>query len=667
MHYRAHIDGLRAFSVAGVVAYHGHFVWNDLRLFPGGYLGVDVFLVISGFLITKLLLAESGLNTLSIRHFYIRRIRRIVPALYLVLCSSTIGALLILPPDAMMDFGEAGLSALFFVANIYFFLSSSYFAEAAEFSPLLHLWSLSVEEQFYVIYPIALTLAIARWRSPLLFGLLMVGAISLAGAAVVRPVNSEAVFYLVVFRTWELLAGAAMALRQPDNENVDVRQGEGFLTGLGFGLILLSFVLAPASAQAGLKFAPLAVSGACLVVSFGGGASAANMLLSARPVVGLGLISYSFYLWHQPLLAFARHYSINDLSVALRLTLIAAAMVLSVLSWRFVEVPFRRRGTFSDASVMKMWIGASLLLACLFAGVIYTHGVPMRYSVNQLHMLSVSAERGTSVLLRQDCKTKSLDRVCRIGANGVQPTWALLGDSHAETLADGVSDFLKKHGLAAEVLTYPGCPFVLDLVPVHTTEPCADFAGAVLQRLTSTATKTVIINDRFTAYMLGTPFDNEEGGLESVPPFPVKVKDSSGLDHERQEGVRKALIRTIETLLEHKIRVVYIAPIPEVGWHVPRTVTKLMARGGTQLTTSLEVYTRRHRPTHDILRAFAGRPNFVAIYPDEVLCNRSDGRCVTHSQQEVFYTDTDHLSRDGAKLLVDWLEKQLEARHFFEH
>jgi len=277
-------------------------------------------------------------------------------------------------------------------------------------------------------------------------------------------------------------------------------------------------------------------------------------------------------------------------------------------------------------------------------------------------MLSVSAERGTLVIKGQDCRTASLEKVCKIGAKGVIPTWALLGDSHAETLSDSLSQYLEQRNLAADVLTYPACPFVLGIEPVSSTEKCAQFTESVMRRIEASAIKTVVINDRVTAYMLGSRFDNQEGGVEPGEPFPMRVVGRINSDETgRIAGVKTALATTIETLLAHGLHVIYIAPVPEVGWHVPHAVVKLAANGSLPLTTSLDVYTKRHAQTFDVLRKFDANPSFLVVYPEDVFCSRDNGRCVTHTENRLLYTDTDHLSKEGAAQLVGHMAKIVQA------
>lgn len=655
MHYRADIDGLRALAVSGVLAFHFGLSFGGARPLPGGLLGVDVFFVISGYLITRHLL-ERKISAGVVLDFYRRRARRLLPALYLVCATTLLAGIFILPPEALLALAHSALAGLLFVSNLYFYWTTNYWSEAADLTPLIHLWSLSVEEQFYLLYPLALFL-VGRRGSLLTIGLALGLALSLA-AALANGADSPAVFYLVVFRMWQLMAGALVALLHVRLSAPMAFKGMDALPALGLALIVGAFAL---GGNYGANIA--AVSGSALVIGFGRGGGLATRILSSRPLVAVGLISYPLYLWHQPVLALARQYALTDLDGLSRVGLLAMCLVLAGLTWRFIEMPIRRGRTLSPRAWMDMALASSVLIAmCL--GIVAFRGLPQRYSQEQQLLLHAAAERGTTVLANQTCQNRSLEKPCLIGSSDAPVTWAVLGDSHAETLADALSALLSENGIAAEYLTYPGCPFVLGVEPVFGTDDCADFADDVLARLLAEQVKTVIIHDRGTAYFVGTRFDNGEGGVEPGEPFPMQPEGMPGLDNAtRIARVNELWDRTITTLLENRISVIYIAPVPEVGWHVPRTAARLAARGGVTLTTSRARYLERHHDLLAIVRTHEGQRGFVAIYPEAVFCDAGDGRCQTQQNGQLLYTDTDHLSQVGGKLLVDAIGNDMKVRN----
>ncbi|MCH8685927.1 acyltransferase family protein [Pedomonas mirosovicensis] len=344
MHYRPEIDGLRAVAVIPVILFHA-----GLSLFSGGFAGVDVFFVISGYLITSIIINELEEGRFSIVRFYERRARRILPALFVVmLCCIPFAAAWMLPWQ-FKDFAQSLIAVTLFSSNILFWREDDYFATAAEEKPLLHTWSLAVEEQYYLLFPLLLALLWRFGRRPV-FGVIAL----LAGASLLLSEYGSrhwgsANFYLAHTRAWELLIGSICAFlqfRQPQ------RRSNG-LSALGLGLILFAIFRYDETTPFPSVYALAPTLGTALVILYGAGGTWAGRLLATRPFVGIGLISYSAYLWHQPLLAFARIYSLKTPPIEMMLALSAASLVLAYLSWKYVETPFRNRRAFSRGAIFR--------------------------------------------------------------------------------------------------------------------------------------------------------------------------------------------------------------------------------------------------------------------------------------------------------------------------
>jgi hypothetical protein len=221
---------------------------------------------------------------------------------------------------------------------------------------------------------------------------------------------------------------------------------------------------------------------------------------------------------------------------------------------------------------------------------------------------------------------------------------------------------LKNMSLAAYVYTYPGCPFIAGVESVERKVACAKFAEQVIEALRAHRITSVIVNDRSTAYISGTGFDNGEGGIESGAIAAIRPIGFTGNEVDRMAGSATALRETLMRLLDMGITVYYVLPVPEVGWHVPRTLAKLIAQNKLPLTTSLSTYLQRNRIVLDITRDLGNRHRFIPIYPHKILCGNDTGRCYTHSAGSVYYTDTDHLSRDGAEKLAVTIASEIN-RH----
>ena len=337
--YRSDIDGLRAVAVVPVVLYHAGVPWLG-----GGFIGVDVFFVISGFLITSIIAPELESGKFSLLRFYERRARRILPALFFVLAASFLAATVMLLPGAFEAFGKSLLSTLGFVSNVWFWRSSTgYFAHASEFLPLLHTWSLAVEEQFYVFYPLALALLMRWGRRTMIVAIAATSLLSLALAVWATPQMPAASFYLLPTRAWELGFGALVALGvAPRRMHQTARE---MLSAIALLAILVPMVFYDANTTfPGLAAVP-PVLGATLLIMIGAtGSSTLHRLLGARAIVSVGLISYSLYLWHWPVLAYFR-VAVADphLPVALAILAVGLSSAMAYLSWRYVERPFRVR------------------------------------------------------------------------------------------------------------------------------------------------------------------------------------------------------------------------------------------------------------------------------------------------------------------------------------
>ncbi|TNC50413.1 acyltransferase [Rubellimicrobium rubrum] len=358
MNYRREIDGLRAVAVVPVILFHAGF-----QVFQGGFVGVDIFFVISGYLITNILISELERGQFSIASFYERRARRILPALFVVMiCCIPFAWLWMLPPQ-FKEFSQSLVAVVFFVSNILFWQQDGYFAESAELRPMLHTWSLAVEEQYYVLFPLLLMFLwrLGRKRVFWIVGLVALLSLLLSEWASTRYASAN--FYLAPTRAWELLAGSLCAFVTVGR---DIR-ANNWASLIGLGLILFAILGFDGSMPYPGFHALVPVVGTMLIVLFAAQGTWVAWLLSLRPFVGIGLISYSAYLWHQPLFAFARLRSIGEPPQSLMLLLAVASVVLAFLSWRYVERPFRA-GASSWLPQRRSVFAASALVGAAFVG-----------------------------------------------------------------------------------------------------------------------------------------------------------------------------------------------------------------------------------------------------------------------------------------------------------
>ena len=357
--YRPEIDGLRAVAILPVVLYHA-----GIAGFPGGFVGVDVFFVISGYLITSIILSERRAGRFSLLNFYARRIRRIFPALFVMMAASYPVAFALMGPVGMAEFAGSVAAATVFLANVFFYDISGYFATAAEIKPLLHTWSLAVEEQFYLFFPalVLLTWRMGARRQALLFAALAALSLALAQWDIAQG-KADRAFFMLQTRLWELMAGALCAYWLTGPRGQALRAGGRLRHGALLGLALILFAVTAYDGDT--RFPGLAalppVLGAVLVIVFATPQGVAGRLLCLRPVVFTGLVSYSLYLWHVPLLVFTRIGTGRD-DVALMLGVCALSFFIACLSLRYVERPIRRMQALPP---LRFFVSAALGMAAL--------------------------------------------------------------------------------------------------------------------------------------------------------------------------------------------------------------------------------------------------------------------------------------------------------------
>ncbi len=522
MRYRKDIDGLRAVAVAPVILFHA-----GIPGFAGGYVGVDVFFVISGFLITSILLEDLQGDRFSIVRFYERRARRILPALVFVcLCCLPLAATIMVPQE-IAEFSASLRAVALFFSNVHFWLNSGYFDTAAELRPLLHTWSLAVEEQFYILFPPFLWLVWKLGRHGAVAAVTVVVLGSLVLSQMMAPRFPLANFFLLPSRAWELGIGALCAFAVQGGR---VRASP-WAPWVGLAMIGAAVALFDETTPFPSVYALLPVLGTALVILYGGGSGGAVRLLSLRPVVGLGLISYSAYLWHQPLFAFARIGSVTPPGLGVMLGLSLLAVVLAALSWRFVEQPFRHGGAPLLARRSRLFgVSALGLAALLLAGQagVATGGwrdLWMRLSPPDLvanYRLIEAVEKESPDRDAKDClfhvaRPEPTDPQLQACFDLHGPGVAILGDSHGMDLFNAIE-------------TTTGAPFVASFAEggcrPHTPRHFCRFKEFLaLLEAQPELFKLVIFEQAGFYLMQGEGYDHGQRGMLADLPIDVPVPD----------------------------------------------------------------------------------------------------------------------------------------------
>jgi peptidoglycan/LPS O-acetylase OafA/YrhL len=444
MKYRSEIDGLRAFAVLPVMLFHSGF-----QTFGGGFVGVDVFFVISGYLITTIIATELGQEQFSIVNFYERRARRILPALFAVLLVTLPVTWLVMMPDDLKKFADSLFAVSIFLSNHLFLNESGYFDTAAELKPLLHTWSLAVEEQFYILFPPLLMLL---WRrnfrlKAIALGLLIF--ISLAWSQWAAYAKPASAFYLLPSRCWELLLGGcvALSLHRKRSDSTD----QWWQVCLGWsGLFLIAgsiFAYSKATPFPGLH-ALIPAAGAVLIIVYANGKNSVGQFLGHPIFSSMGLISYSAYLWHQPIFALSRHWSMTEPDRFTFLMLIAITLLLAYLGWRFIEKPFRDRRLFSRRFIFG-FSGLGIVFFSMIACAIH-----FEWFKKTVMLPSEVENQFANHHLRTSCDDGSGDSTgnipfCLLGDTRKQsPEFAVFGDSHSDAFNPAFDRAAKAAGVS---------------------------------------------------------------------------------------------------------------------------------------------------------------------------------------------------------------------------
>lgn len=668
MQYRRDIDGLRAVAVVPVVLFHA-----GVAGFGGGYIGVDVFFVISGFLITSIIAREVNENRFSLLSFYERRARRILPALGAVILACLAAGAVVLLPDEFDSLGQSVLATVLFASNIHFNFALDYFAQASEFEPLLHTWSLAVEEQFYLFFPPLLMLLAAIGKSRHSFAVVaIVSLASLILSVALLDYRPQWVFYLIVFRAWELGAGALLALHlaaalRPAGGEVRKAAPPRWMTeALAVGAMLAILVpvtfYSAATAFPGLAAVP-PVLGTVVLIWLGAGRAAGsgygslvNRFLANPVFVWIGLISYSLYLWHWPILAFLRVLQgSTKLPAGIAALAVVASFVLAWISYRFIERPFRQAppAGFGRSAIFAASGGLLAVLAAGSIGLIATGGLPQRLPQDLNTIASAAQDRNPR---RPACFSKTpAEGLCIIGENRPQtakPDFLVWGDSHADMMMPGFDMVAKAAGQQGYIAAKSACPPVLDVSRAIRGENCSTFNNAVWTWLDSRPDiKLVVLVSRRPLLVEGTRYGDEAG--EDV------TLVWSGPDSARPAGEGNAVLfeaglkGMVERLRAAGRRVVIIGAVPEAGRDIPRDTARRLWLG---LPARTEITSAAHRQRTARTDAMFAR--LQTAYPDlryipvaDLFCDPQ--RCRKQAQDGTpLYVDDDHITTQAAITLL---------------
>tara|TARA_B110001469_G_scaffold91958_1_gene87472 strand:- start:12567 stop:14552 length:1986 start_codon:yes stop_codon:yes gene_type:complete len=643
--YRPEIDGLRAIAVLAVILFHA-----DLGV-TGGYIGVDVFFVISGYLITSLIVKDLQAGKFSMLDFWERRARRILPAsIVAVLFTLLLGWWVLLPSD-YVSLAKSAISQGFFAANFYFWNCSDYFAGPAHELPLLHTWSLALEEQFYMVVPVLLLglfqFSATRRRSFLLviISLGLVLSLSLSIYTVGRM--PAATFYLLPTRAWELLCGAFVAVVplswMPKSRSL--REG---LSWLGFlGILLPCFLYDKGTQFPAAAAIPPCLGAALLILSTSKEERELPLigrLLAMRPVVFIGLISYSLYLSHWPLFAFSHYWALGPMSIGYRLLLVFVSFLLALLSWRFVETPFRVRRLGKTRSGMFAYAGAGLMVVfSLGAGLIFYEGLPSRYSarVNEIDLIRDQDPWDNSIVKALSLDSAREGRLPTLGVDNSEVKFLVWGDSHARSILPAAVRVANANEATLFAAWNSSTPPLVDYIPpaeYTLGDQAPALAEAVLEHVISQRIDIVLLAAQWSGYFRHEANRMTIGG------------DFSGV------SVADSLIRTVEKLSAVGTQVWILCEVPNHLVDVPKALIHREIFGSDidSFVCDHESYQVRNSNMDELRPILEARgARFLDL--SGFFYDKPSGLYLMEKDGDILYFDVNHLTESGALLAAPGL------------
>jgi len=648
--YQPHIDGLRALAVLAVIIYHLEIKFFNFILLPGGFLGVDIFFVISGYLISIIILQELKIKKgkFSFLNFYQRRARRIFPALFAVMFLTMPFIFYFVTPNFLIEVSKSIIFSLFFLSNYYFWsLGHGYDQlQFVAFQPFLHTWSLSVEEQFYLLFPVVIYFFYFL-RKRIIFFFFCVFVITLLISNYFSTIHASFNFYSLSSRIWQLLMGIILA----NFEFYSGQNQKNFLSflfaPLGFLLIIFSFIYYNDKMFLPSMASLPALIGACLIIYYKNRDELITKFLSTKLLVGLGLMSYSLYLWHYPIIIIFKNLNSYYLSILI--------FLLSLITYFFIEIPFRKKKNnyFYNLKFLLIFF---IIILFINIVIILNNGFynPSKYP------------KIISELIDIKIKNNDLEKDVNIYEKKKKNIY-IVGDSHMGELSKALvlEPEISKYNFFKLINT--GCYYVYGFDKVQKfSNKIQNYCSKKTQEdrrenILSEKDPIVILGGRLDMYVLGKRYNNGEGQDEGREWWIFNNPHNLSIE----EGIKKS----IEDLLFNDVKIILIYPIPAVGFDINKKIFDRFIYNKNSfnedledrpITTDYNNYIKYSKKSYEILNNI-NHPNLYKIYSDKLFCNsKIKNRCLLHDSNHTFYLDNNHLSYYGNKILSKIVIKKIQ-------
>ncbi|MDB9744452.1 acyltransferase [Pelagibacteraceae bacterium] len=665
--YKPQIDGLRALAVLPVIFFHAGF-----DLFKGGFIGVDIFFVISGYLITNIIIKDLYKNKFSLSNFYIRRSRRILPVLFFVSLSSIIASIFFMSAEEIKFFSQQTISVVLFLSNFFFWKNSSYFDPNSELQPLLHTWSLGVEEQFYIFFPLLLILIWNFYKKKLVLTLFLISFLSLilsqsgGNFKIVNLSNDypflklpfnffwqagSANFYLPYGRVWELLVGSLISIyifkKKIQNKSI-----HNFYSFTGLLLIILSIVLFSEDLQYPSIFTILPVLGTSLIILYSNKTTLTYKLFSIKPLVFLGLISFSLYLWHQPLLAFNKIYFGINLTLLHTFILIFLSFLLSVFTWKYIEKPFRNNKIISDKKVLiSLSITAIMILSISFS-IFYSKINSIQATLPNKILKSFQSTSPKNCFNIDYAHIDKNKWHCEFGDLSKEVSFVVIGDSHALAIKPAFEVLAKDKRKKGILVGFAGCPGLLDINSIRgdrNIKNCRLLNEKLYKFIKTKKIKKIFLVSRWTYYTVGSLEKKTNLSLVSKKGNLFSNKETS------KTAITYGIKNTAKRYKDLDVEVIFVHQVPEQIYDPKYVYQKSLIKKENKIDikklTNFSVKYQDHIKHQKFIKNNVNiirndYSNLKEIDFSEIFCNKS--YCSHGSKSASYYADKNHLSISGA-------------------
>ena len=664
--YRPEIEGLKAIAIISIIFYHLPINVDDFRFFSGGFFGIDIFFTISGYLITSIILRELVLTgSFSFKNFYEKRIRRIIPVLLVVILASIPLAWFLLLPNDIIFFSISNITSLSFTSNFYYWYTGEEIFQNEIVKPFLHTWSISILVQFYLLFPIFLVISFKYLKKYLIYIFILIFFVSFGLAFWAAKYHAGFNFYILPTRAWEFIAGSIVAYFEITSANLKTNKRiNPILSYTGLFLIVYSILFLNNKIAHPSFYTFIPILGICLIIWTSQKNLITTKILSNKLFVRLGLISYSLYLWHYPIFAFANIANFTKENLSVKFLLVFMTLIISIISYYFIELP-------SKNSNKKIFYS---IISVIYAVIFFTSNNIIKNDGHNTRFPQIFDVRQKEVLrdpksLHRCNGDVSVSRTCFFNINSNKKIY-FISDSQSWNMLPYLKDVLVKKDYQFITAAHNTCPYFpgFKLKDKQQTQKSYEKICNIdeyVKLLANSDNSIIIFWSRLPLYLEKSFFDNKEGGVEKGNIY----WDQHFVSDNKNLSIEQSFKDSVSKLAKNN-KIILVYPLPEAGWDVPKKLlgssiikSKLMEKISIPkeyLTLSYEIYKDRNKSSFDLLDSVEGN-NVYRIYPHKLFCNTIiQNRCLIHDDKNIFYTDGSHASPKASILIGDLILNKIE-------